>query len=148
MLPVNGDLDFKNNAGILNLGAATTNGQPIIWEQLQEVYNILNGFIETVVIINPLGITSGVGYSETVPKYAGVLNYIHIILTPYSSDTISFSLKKNSIVVQTINVTSTNRESLTSVTIPYLATDYIGVDINSTYGDVKSAVIKLIFTKT
>ena len=33
MLPINGDLNFNSNAGILNLGAATTAGQPIIYEQ-------------------------------------------------------------------------------------------------------------------
>ena len=33
MLPINGDLDFNNNPGILNLGTAVQAGQPIIYEQ-------------------------------------------------------------------------------------------------------------------
>jgi len=49
MLPVNGDLDFKNNAGILNLAPAIQNGQPIIFEQfntsLSNKADLINGVV-------------------------------------------------------------------------------------------------------
>lgn len=49
MLPVNGDLDFKNNAGILNLAPAIQNGQPIVFEQfntsLSNKADLVNGVV-------------------------------------------------------------------------------------------------------
>lgn len=60
MLPINGDLNFNNNPGILNLGAATVAGQPIIYEQFNTAMSnkadLVGGIVPTSQL--PSGLSS------------------------------------------------------------------------------------------
>jgi len=56
MISVNGDLDFKNNIGILNLAPAIQNGQPIVFEQFNTILLTKADLVDGVITNNQIPI--------------------------------------------------------------------------------------------
>jgi hypothetical protein len=164
MLPVNGDLDFKNNAGILNLAPAIQNGQPIVYEQFNNAMSskadLVNGTVPSSQLPSNIGGTVSFEHSinfpnssiqdsttQGTPTWAGTLTAIKATVSTISTAALTFKVFKNGVEIGTLKITAGDKIATATMSVAAAITDFFGASITASGGDATGVVFTFIFTK-